>query len=50
MQLRRAAVGMAAVALVAVIWAIPVAIRAVLVLLGMRTLRRPRGPAPVEIP
>jgi Domain of unknown function (DUF4349) len=33
---------MAAAALVAVVWAIPVAILAVLVLLGVRTLRRPR--------
>jgi hypothetical protein len=33
---------MAAAALVAVVWAIPVAILAVLVLLGLRTLRRPR--------
>jgi hypothetical protein len=33
---------MAAAALVAVVWAIPVAVLAVLVLLGMRTLRRPR--------
>jgi Domain of unknown function (DUF4349) len=33
---------MAAATLVAVVWAIPVAILAVLVLLGLRTLRRPR--------
>jgi virulence-associated protein VapD len=33
---------MAAAVLVAVVWAIPVAILAVLVLLGLRTLRRPR--------
>jgi hypothetical protein len=33
---------MAAAALVAVVWAIPVAVLAVLVLLGARTLRRPR--------
>jgi Domain of unknown function (DUF4349) len=33
---------MAAAALVAVVWAIPVAILAGLVLLGLRTLRRPR--------
>jgi len=34
---------MAAAALVAVVWAIPVAVLAVLVLLGLRTLRRPRA-------
>jgi hypothetical protein len=33
---------MAAAALVAAVWAIPVAILAGLVLLGVRTLRRPR--------